>query len=235
MPNAFGATGPRNFTARGQRGGIRVTREDALHSNACRARSTVSKGKITRTPLRVLDIGGGDGMRARAAFPGAEVVCIDKREGWDVRYRGLPPGPWDVLYAHHVVEHLEDVDAFLDECQRVMGAHTVLNVGMPNLAAWFNRLFFLFGYVPHSMELSTRYNVGKPFGWNMEELGGHLRVFTVPAFCQLLTHHGFTVEKVVGEASNFPCPAPVRWVDAVLTKLSPGLASAFRVYATWRK
>ena len=182
--------------------------------------------------MRVLDIGSGDGHRGRAEFPNAEVVGLDRRDGYDVTMRGLPEGPWDVLFAHHLVEHLADVDAFLDACHRVMTpGHTRLIVGMPNLAAWFNRLTFLFGYVPHSMELSTRYNLGKPFGWDAEELGGHIRVFTVPAFCQLLRYHGFRVDSVVGERSTYPCPWPVRWVDALCTWVSPSLASAFRVEA----
>ena len=180
--------------------------------------------------MRVLDIGCGTGERGECAFPNAEVVGLDLVDGWDVTQDGLPSGWWDVLFCHHLVEHLVDVDRFLDMCADVMvPGHTRLIIGMPNLAAWFNRLTFLFGYLPHSMELSTRYQVGKPFGWNQEALGGHVRVFTVPAFCQLLRHHGFEMVSVRGEASTYPAGWLIGLIDRVATRWSPTMASAFTV------
>ena len=192
-------------------------------------------GSIPETPLlplRVLDIGGGDGIRARRSFyPGAKITTLDLRSGWDIRYHRLPTGPWDVLLVNHLIEHLYDPDRLLEECARVSGPNTLLNLGTPNLAAWFNRGLFLAGYVPHSMELSLKHNVGKPFHWNQEGLGGHVRVFTLPALSQLLQHHGFNILDVVGESSTFVCHPVIRWVDRLMTAWSPTLASAIRVYA----
>ena len=180
--------------------------------------------------LKVLDVGGGDGSRAREEFfPFDDVTTIDVTTGWDVMEKGLPNGDWDVVFANHFIEHIVDPDYFLDECKRVMSEDTVLNIGTPNLTAWFNRVFFLFGYVPHSMELSTRFNVGKPLNWNEEPLGGHLRIYTLDGLCDLLKHHGFTITETLGERSTYPCNHVVRTVDGLLTKLNPSLASALRV------
>ena len=180
--------------------------------------------------MRVLDIGCGDGRRGQQEFPLAEVVGIDLHQDWDVEADGLPSGVWDVLFAHHLIEHLLDVDVFLDRCAEIMvPGYTKLIIGMPNLASWVNRLLFLCGYLPRCYEVSTRYNVGKPFGWGNDGLGGHVRVFTVDAFCELLKAHGFTITCLVGERSTAPCWAPIRWVDGILTQLTPRLASAFRV------
>ena len=180
--------------------------------------------------MKVLDLGCGDGQRGKREFPTAEVVGVDIHDDWDVEEDGLPEGVWDVLFAHHLVEHLLDVDRFLDRCAEVMvPGYTKLIIGMPNMASWVNRILFLVGYLPRCYEVSTRYNVGKPFGWGRDGLGGHLRVFTVEAFCQLLYAHGFTITRLVGERSTAPCWWPIRWLDGFLTRCIPRLASAFRV------
>ena len=182
---------------------------------------------------RVLDVGGKDGCRARTEFyPASEVTVVDLENGWDVMEEGLPRGEWDVILANHFIEHVSNPDYFLDECRQVMQSHTILDIGTPNLTAWFNRVLFLFGYVPHSMELSTRFNVGKAFNWNKEGLGGHIYVYTVPALKELLALHGFKILSVDGEPSSYPVGPLVSMVDHVFTKMSPSLASAFRIKCT---
>lgn len=188
---------------------------------------------VAKKVMNVLDVGGKDGLRARNEFyPGSEVSVCDLTYGWDVMKYGLPEGTWDVILANHFIEHIPDPDYFLDECKRVMKKHTVLDIGTPNLTAWFNRIFFLLGYLPHSVEVSKRHNVGKAFDWNNEELGGHIYVYSVPALLQLLKKHGFKILSVRGEASTYPASGVVKAIDACLTRLSPALASAFRVKCT---
>jgi hypothetical protein len=113
-----------------------------------------------------------------------------------------------------------------------MRKDTILNIGTPNLTAWFNRVLFVLGYVPHSVELSTEINPGKPFGWGKEGLGGHIRVFTVSALIELLKHHGFKILSVEGEVSTYPCHLILKTIDRLCTKLSPSLSSAFRIKCT---
>ena len=181
----------------------------------------------------LLDVGGGTTHRVLEFYPdGYEIFTLDKKLGWDIDKQGLPEGPWSLIFANHIIEHVHDPDFFLLECKRVMDSSSILEIGTPNLAAWFNRIFFLFGYVPHSMELSKRFNVGKPFDWNKEELGGHIYVYTPQALVQLLKHHGFYILSVKGERSTFPCQSWAGWMDRVLTDLSPSLASAFRIKCT---
>jgi len=190
-------------------------------------------GKVTQTSslsFNVLDVGGNDGKRAKEEFyPGSKVKVLDLKNGWDVMSHGLPYGQWQVILANHSLEHFSDPDFFLDECRKVMGPDTILEIGTPNLAAWFNRILFLFGYVPHSVELSKRFNVGKPFNWGEEKLGGHIYVYTVPALKELLKKHGFNIISVAGEPSTYPCHFIVRFIDKFLTRFSPELASAFRI------
>jgi len=183
--------------------------------------------------MNVLDVGGNDGKRAREEFyPGSEVMVVDLKNGWNVMKMGLPYGDWDVILANHFIEHIEDPDFFLEECKKHMKKHTVLDIGTPNLTAWFNRILFLFGYVPHSVELSKIHNVGKAFNWNSEELGGHIYVYTIPALFQLLRFHGFKVISVSGEPSTYHCNGLVSALDRWLTKINPNFASAFRIKCT---
>ena len=183
--------------------------------------------------LNVLDVGGNDGERARNEFyPGSTVKVLDIKTGWDVMRYGIPYGPWDVILCNHIIEHVSDPDFLLEECRKEMRPGTILDIGTPNLAAWFNRALFLFGYVPHSVELSKRYNVGKAFDWNEEELGGHIYVYTIPALKQLLIKHKLRIISITGEYSTFPCHPLIRMTDRFLTRLSPEFASAFRVKCT---
>ena len=193
----------------------------------------VTFGNNTRTSFsiskrRILDIGCGKSDIVHDYYPDSEVTGIDKKWGWDA-LKGLPPGEWDVLFANHIIEHLHDPDLFLENCKKVMGKNTVLDIGTPNLTAWFNRALFLFGYVPHSYELSYRKGYGRAFDWNKEEMGGHLRVFTVDALLDMLKDHGFEIIGCVGEKSYFPCNFIIRFVDFLMTKASPKMASMFRV------
>jgi len=183
--------------------------------------------------LKVLDVGGGDGKRAKEEFyPDSEIMTIDLKNGWDVMKLGLPEGKWSIILANHFIEHIPDPDYFLSECRRIMQPGTILDIGTPNLCAWFNRILFLFGYVPHSVELSKRFNVGKAFGWNNEELGGHIYIYTPRALADLLKKHGLSVFSITGESSTYPCNFIIKLIDKLMTWISPSLASAFRIKCT---
>lgn len=186
----------------------------------------------SRQIKRVLDVGCGGSTIVSSFYPSHKVTKIDKKTGWDVLKEGLPRGKWDVIFANHIIEHLDDPDLFLRYCKRVMGKNTVLDIGTPNLCAWFNRILFLFGYLPHSYEVSYDKGYGRAFDWNNEVMGGHIRVFNVPSLVQMLKDHGFKILSVKGEESLYKTNAVIRYIDKFLTWLSPTLASSFRVKCT---
>ena len=195
---------------------------------------TVTLGGHIQRYSRVLDVGGGLDSRILKYYPYASnSVNLELKYGWDVEKKGLPDGPWDLIFVNHLIEHLHDVDLFLNFCKGAMGPKTILEIGTPNLSAWFNRIFFLFGYLPHSYEVSREFNVGKPLNWNKEELGGHIHVFTPKALCQLLTHHGFKIHEVLPESSTYTCPRFILAIDKLLS-LNVNLASAFRVRCSYQ-
>ena len=178
--------------------------------------------------MKVLDVGGKNGLNARAYFPDAEIRVVDKSMGWDVMKMGLPDGDWDVIFASHFIEHIIDPDFFLDECKRVMMPDTTLEIDTPNLAAWFNRILLLLGYQPHFTEVSTRYDVGKLRLGREEKVGGHLRLFTLRALRELLRRHGFTVKSVVGKPLGYSLPPVIKQVDQLFSMI-PSTAAELRV------
>ena len=178
--------------------------------------------------MKVLDVGGKNGLNARAYFPDAEIRVVDKSMGWDVMKMGLPDGVWDIIFASHFIEHIVDPDYFLDECKKVMIPDTTLEIDTPNLGAWFNRILLLFGYQPHFTEVSTRYDVGKLRLGTEEKPGGHLHLFTLRALKELLTIHGFKIHSIQGKPLEYPLPLLLKLLDRLFSKI-PSLASELRV------
>lgn len=188
--------------------------------------------KTCSSDFNVLDVGCGDSDIVHKFYSPTKLRKVDKKRGWDVMVKGLPKGKWDVVFANHVIEHVTDPDKFLEYCKEVMNPYTVLDIGTPNLCAWFNRILFLFGYLPHSYEVSYVKGFGRAFNWNDEEMGGHVRVFSVPALIQMLKFHNFKIVSVVGERSLYKTNWLVGFIDKVATMLSPELASSFRIKCT---
>lgn len=183
-------------------------------------------GGNTRTSFKVLDVGGNDGSVAREKYPDAEIEVIDKIHGWDIMEHGLPEGPYSVILANHILEHLPDPDFFLEECKKIMCSSTILEIGMPNLNSWYNRIFFLLGYLPQSYEISYR----KIYGRLIKDgtgPGGHIRVMNIPSTIALLKDHGFKIISVKGEASNRK--GLIGLFDKFMTLLNINFSSAFRI------
>lgn len=190
---------------------------------------TVTSGKNTQKYFKVLDVGGNDGLVCKSHYPDSDVTIVDIKNGWDVMTYGLPYGPWDFIFANHFMEHITDPDFFLDECRRVMKHDTILDIGMPNLNSWYNRIFFLLGYLPQSYEISYKKIYGR-FIKDSSEPGGHVRVMNIPSTIDLLKDHGFMIIEVTGEPSNRT--GIIGLIDKFITSINPEFASAFRVKCT---
>ena len=116
---------------------------------------------------------------------------------------------FDYVVSSQVIEHILDTDNFIKESKRILKKDGILCISTPNLAAWFNRAIFIFGYQPFFTEVS---NEDKTLGLKFTRLLtknrdslGHLRVFTLRALVDLLEYHGFTIlDKKGGEVEYLP-------------------------------
>lgn len=192
-------------------------------------------GNLPKTPSgKMLDAGCGDGgmlVEIKKLFPSIDAYGVDiSKSGCEIAARRgiktkvadlnkrIPHRDnfFDFVIAHEVIEHLVDPDKFLEESHRVLKKGGYLIITTPNLAAWYHRILFLFGYYPLFLEMSTRdRSVGigilKQIVKNKQPVG-HIRVFTLPTLKDLVNKYGFKVEKVASSPIAFGFPQPLGFV-----------------------
>lgn len=106
----------------------------------------------------------------------------------------------DVVLINQVLEHTKDLFFIFAEISRVLPPGGLLAVGVPNLAAWHDRLLLLLGRQPSGMKV----------------LGPHVRGFTLQGFRAFAECDGFfKLEECKGSAF-FPFPAAISKLLAVL-------------------
>lgn len=166
----------------------------------------------------------------KAKRKGVNVIRADLQNKFPFR-----EGEFDIIFSGQVLEHLYDPDFFLDECFRVIKKGGKLILTTPNLAAWFNRIIFLFGYQPFFMETSTvDKTVGLSFTRKLtkeRQVAGHIRVFTLGALKDILKLHKFQYETIKGYSGGY-FPIWMQLFDSFFS-LVPPLAS--NIYLVARK
>jgi ubiquinone/menaquinone biosynthesis C-methylase UbiE len=108
---------------------------------------------------------------------------------------------FDFLSCNHVLEHIFETEKLVREFRRVLDPQGLCVISVPNVAAWVNRILFLFASQPLGSELGTE-KVTYGF-WpasqqpKLEKFSpsGHIRDFTPRGLRDLTTHCGF---KTVG-------------------------------------
>jgi methionine biosynthesis protein MetW len=191
---------------------------------------------------RLLDLGCGDGrftLKVAARIGTSNVFGIDvvKENVEQAKSRGIAcyqadldearfpfeDGSFDVVCGNQIIEHLSDTDGFLREIWRVLkpGGHAV--IATENLAAWHCIACLLLGLQPYTAHVSdeafgigTWYPGERRINKNIEPL--HRRLFTLRALRELLSYHGFRVDKS-SCTGLFPFPVPLARLLAKLDKL----------------
>jgi ubiquinone/menaquinone biosynthesis C-methylase UbiE len=182
---------------------------------------SASNGKI-----RILDIGLGQGTdlenitkslgRDNLELFGVESwepnIQAAKKKGikaypLDIEKDQLPfdDGYFDIVVANQIIEHTKEIFWIFSEISRVLKKGGTLIVGVPNLAAFHNRMMLFLGMQPSSIRL----------------LGPHIRGITKNEFIDFISTDGyFEVEEVKG--SNFyPFPQSI---SKILSRFFPSLA-----------
>lgn len=135
---------------------------------------------------------------------GVKMKKGDLNECWPYKSRFF-----DYVISSQVIEHIIDTDNFIKESKRVLKKGGYFYISTPNLASWFNRIIFLFGFQPFFTEIS---NEDKTLGLKFTQFLtknksplGHIRVFTLRGLVDLLEYHGFVViNKIGGEIEYLP-------------------------------
>ncbi len=179
----------------------------------------LSKLNLFKNGEKVLDVGCGSGelsklvkesykmdptgveinkvALAQARKKGIKALFADLEKNWPFQNN-----TFNLVIGVEIIEHLVDPDHFIKESKRVLKNNGTLIITTPNLANWFNRILFLFGYQPFFLEASTEdKTVGLNFTRKLTSNRipvGHIRCFTKKAMTDLLNLHGFKNVQIIG-------------------------------------
>jgi 2-polyprenyl-3-methyl-5-hydroxy-6-metoxy-1,4-benzoquinol methylase len=135
----------------------------------------------------------------------------------------------DFAIALELIEHLWNVDVWLKEVQRILKPKGLFFLSTPNIAAWYNRILFLFGFLPVHYEVSNNKKYGRPqFLLKDPKAVGHIRVFTPSSLSQIMNDNGFEIIKCKGLA--FIEHGISSKVDQLFAR-TPSIASTFSITA----
>ena len=107
-------------------------------------------------------------------------------------------GSVDLVLSFGFFEHLCSFDHPLAESRRVLGDDGFALHAVPNLASLVNRIALLCGNQPRDVEISEQGAFGIARWYGKGDVLGHPHAPTHDAFVELLEHHGFVVDDVVG-------------------------------------
>ncbi len=144
----------------------------------------------------------------KATKKGVKVIFGDLNEKWPI-----PSNSVDVITSTETIEHLINVDLFLEEAHRVLKKNGLFILSTDNLAAYHN-IFALFrGLQPYTGPfLSRKYPIGhRPnaiFYETLKDMYPHLNVMTTKSLVQLLEYNKFKIKAVTG-AGFYPFPIPI--------------------------
>ncbi len=181
-----------------------------------------------RPPGRVLDLGCSTGVLGqRLARGGAHrdrrrppPTRRRPRSGWRSSsrptwttacpWRQPAHGPYDIVVAADVLEHVRDPGRLLDEALPLLAPGGSLVASVPNIGHWYPR---------------SRVAVGR-FDYDQRGIldRDHVRFFTRRSFTRLAQRHGWRV--VATEATGLP-------FDVVDRGVQPGLGGALRGVLGW--
>ncbi len=115
---------------------------------------------------------------------------------------------FDIISADQIIEHLVDVDNFIEEIHRTLKPGGYAVICTENLASWHNIFALILGKQAFSQHISSRFHLGNPFSPHYRELmvtSPHVHIFTIQGLQDIFNCYGFVVEQVRG-IGYFPLP-----------------------------
>ncbi len=137
--------------------------------------------------------------QARETYKNFTFVCENTEQ-----HISFPDKYFNAVFASEVVEHLVDIDGFIENVHRVLKPDGHLIISTPNLTSWLNRGLLMSGLWPLYHEPSYRRNIPiiqlKTFEMPKSSIptAGHLRLFNIPMLRKLFALYGFSVIKTYG-------------------------------------
>lgn len=137
--------------------------------------------------------------------------------------KGLPykNNYFDIISANQIIEHLVNVDLFMEEIYRVLKPHGYVILSTENLSSWHNLFALFLGWQAFSQHISTKKNIGNPLKLNLavggESYDCHIKIFTPRGLQELTQMNKLKIEKLYG-AGYYPFRGIL---SRLLSKLDP--------------
>jgi len=114
----------------------------------------------------------------------------------------FPDNFFDVVFSNQVIEHLINIDCFIEEVYRILKSDGYAIISTENLSSWDNLLALFLGYQAFSQCISTKKHIGNKFSpqykKDVEEIYfAHRTIFTYFGLLELFKTYGFIIEKVL--------------------------------------
>lgn len=125
----------------------------------------------------------------------------------------------DVVCANQVIEHIINIENFVDEIYRVLKKNGYAVISTENLASWHNMVPLLFGWQPFSLTniFANKLGLGNPWALHRNEKltfssWQHVRVLAYRGLRELFELKGFKVEAILG-AGYYPFLSVLAKID----------------------
>ncbi len=112
---------------------------------------------------------------------------------------------FDIVIANQILEHTKEIFWICSEISRALMSGGIFIAGMPNLAAFHNRLLLLFGEQPTSLEI----------------LSAHVRGYTIPGFKRFIQADNYFRVLETRGSNLYPFP-PI--LSKALSRIFRGLS-----------
>ncbi len=131
----------------------------------------------------------------------------------------FPEGFFDVVNANQIIEHIDKVDQFVREINRILKPCGYAVISTENLSAIDNLMALFFGQQAFSQHISQEFFIGNIFsphyhGRIERPSWAHRTVFTYFGLQQLFEFYGFKVEKIL-TAGFLPLPSFFSRLDPI--------------------
>jgi len=153
---------------------------------------------------RVLDLGAGSGTFPYERYPGLRIAAADLHPRSEARERfggrlararadrlPFPDAGFDLVIAHWLFEHVDDLTGTYDEVRRVLGEGGLLAVAVPNSLSFEDRLY---RFVSHVYKYALLH-----FSKRIE----HVQVLTFLTVNQELYRRGFRLLRFREEEAGY--------------------------------
>lgn len=208
--------------------------DNAEHNNDINILNLLESGKN----IKILDLGCAEGVFSKQIIKKIGIEKLYVVEMIDEFIHNLPINQiipikanlnktmpfksesFDVVHSNQVLEHLYNLDNFIEEIVRILKPGGYCIISTENLASTHNIFALLLGMQPFSTTVSTkRRGIGNPLALHGNSdipekyvFGTHIKVITLLALQDLCKYYGLKIEKTV--SSGYP-PFPnfiAKWV-----------------------